>query len=48
MCTIALIGPSFFKHWLYALVLSVAVLTLVRFAVSRDMLVSFLTGITPP
>lgn len=48
MCAVALTGPSIFKRCLYALTLSVAVLTLIKLTVSREMLVSFLTGSIPP
>jgi O-antigen/teichoic acid export membrane protein len=48
MCTIALVGPSVFKRWLYAALLSAGLLFLVRLTVSREMLVSFLTGMAPP
>ena len=47
-CAVTFIGPSIFKRWLYALALSVAVLTLIRFAVPRDTMIWLLTGMSPP
>jgi hypothetical protein len=48
MSAVALIGPSIFKRWLYALALSVGILTLIRLSISRDVMVWMLTGMTPP
>lgn len=48
MCTVALIGPSIFKRWLYALTVSVGVLTLIRLTVPREAMIWLLTGMTPP
>lgn len=48
MCAVAFIGPSIFKRWLYALAVSVGVLTLIRFAVPRETMIWLLTGMSPP
>lgn len=48
MCAVALIGPSIFKRWLYALAHSVGVLTLIRLAVPREAMIWLLTGMSPP
>ncbi|MEZ5957185.1 MAG: hypothetical protein R3C27_08260 [Hyphomonadaceae bacterium] len=48
MCAIAFIGPSIFNRWLYALAVSVGVLTLIRLTVPRDTMIWLLTGMSPP
>lgn len=48
MCTLALIGPTLFARWLYALAASIAAITLARFVLSGDMLVCFFTGACAP
>ncbi len=48
MCAVALVGPSIFKRWLYALALSVSILTFIRLAVPQDVMIWILTGISPP